>query len=181
MANSSATVVALTAEVRALMIGSRQVTLSVYRQLDTVDHTECEPFGRVRDAKDCDYRGVYVVGRHTQTGSLVRSYRKQTPYKIVINAPDVMYDWITSGNRPFERTRNYLEIPILSDGDITIWASLYKIKAGGVDHRGWEYVDPRQESQAVELVRGHLDEALLLKRQHEEWTQLPLIVLAGLR
>jgi hypothetical protein len=178
MANSSATVVALTAEVRALMIGSRQVTLSVYRQLDTVDHTECEPFGRVRDPQNVEGYGVYVVGRHVQTGSLVRSYRKKAPHKLVVVAPDVMYDWIRNGSRPFERTRNYSEIPILEDSDITIWASFYRM---AVDHRGWEYVDPEQESQAVDLVRGQLDEALLIKHQYEEWAQLPLIVLAGLR
>jgi hypothetical protein len=54
MTNSTtATVETLTAEVRVLMVGSRQVTLSVYGQLDEVGPEDIEPFGRVnpRDAR----------------------------------------------------------------------------------------------------------------------------------
>jgi hypothetical protein len=46
---TSATVELLTAQVRILQVGSRQVTLSVYRQLDQVPADEIEPFGRVHD------------------------------------------------------------------------------------------------------------------------------------
>lgn len=53
MSTNTATVETLTAEVQALMIGSRQVTLSVYRQLDEVPWDEnFSPFGRVRDKED---------------------------------------------------------------------------------------------------------------------------------
>jgi len=71
----TATVEALSAEVRVLMVGSRQVTLSVYRQLDRVPDDEIEPFGRVRDGKHegCD---VYVVGRHRETGAHCGSERR---------------------------------------------------------------------------------------------------------
>jgi hypothetical protein len=49
MSNSTtATVETLTAEVRVLMVGSRQVTLSVYSQLDAVPLMAMTPFGRVR-------------------------------------------------------------------------------------------------------------------------------------
>lgn len=74
--SNTATVETLTAEVRALMIGHRQVTLSVYRQLDFVDEAECEPFGRVNDGKQEQGYGVYVVGRHLSTGALVRAHMK---------------------------------------------------------------------------------------------------------
>lgn len=89
MSEQSARVDVLTAEVRALMVGRRQVTLSVYRQLDVVDPDEIEPFGRVRDGKDEDgldlvegivfdrdlvaRHGVHVVGRCVITGTLVRA------------------------------------------------------------------------------------------------------------
>jgi len=43
-----ATVEVLTAEVRVLQVGRRQVTLSVVRQLDWADPVDVEPFGRVR-------------------------------------------------------------------------------------------------------------------------------------
>lgn len=90
MTEQSARVDVLTAEVRTLMVGNRQVTLSVYRQLDLVEPYEIEPFGRVRDSKDDVTRrliesfvhssndpygrdGVHVVGRDVDTGALVRS------------------------------------------------------------------------------------------------------------
>jgi hypothetical protein len=64
----------LTAEMRTLMVGSRQVTMSVYNQLDEVDdHTEIEPFGRVCP-KDGYYWRTYVVGRDRKNGALVRSH-----------------------------------------------------------------------------------------------------------
>lgn len=52
MSAHEATVEVLTAEVRVLMVGSRQVTLSVYGQLDEVSPAQIRPFGRVapRDA-----------------------------------------------------------------------------------------------------------------------------------
>ena len=57
-ATTTAHVEVLTAEVRVLMVGSRQVTLSVYRQLDHVRPGHIEPFGRVRDgAEDGWVRG----------------------------------------------------------------------------------------------------------------------------
>jgi hypothetical protein len=64
--NRTATVVALTAEVRVLMVGSRQITMSVANQLDHADPAEVEPFGRVR-MKDAER----VIGRHAPTGNLV--------------------------------------------------------------------------------------------------------------
>lgn len=64
----------LTAEVRVLVIGKRQVKGGMYEQVDWVAPDLIEPFGRVRS-------GVYatpsahfeVVGRHRETGCLVRS------------------------------------------------------------------------------------------------------------
>lgn len=66
---ASATVETLTAEVRVLMVGSRQVTMSVYNQLDVMPHTCIEPFGRVNPKEG----GLWVVGRDDITGTLVRS------------------------------------------------------------------------------------------------------------
>lgn len=40
--STTATVETLTAEVRALMVGSRQVTMSVYNQLDRVPHSQID-------------------------------------------------------------------------------------------------------------------------------------------
>lgn len=86
--SNSATVETLTAEVLVLMVGNRQVTLSVYRQLDSVPKTASEiehfeAFGRVRTGKtltiedhygfkDKFYPELELVGRDTRSGSLVR-------------------------------------------------------------------------------------------------------------
>lgn len=80
----TATVEVLTAEVRVLMVGSRQVTLSVYNQLDHVPSGGIEPFGRVHAgrshcgdgwggiSRDCPGDCIDVVGRDS-AGILVRS------------------------------------------------------------------------------------------------------------
>lgn len=62
----------LTAEVRTLVVGSRQITMSVYNQLDMVAPDEIEPFGRV-NARDVSGRWVDVIGRHAKTGVLTSS------------------------------------------------------------------------------------------------------------
>lgn len=68
-----ATVTTLTAEVRVLMVGSRQVTLSVYGQLDEVDWKEVAPFGRV-NPREAEPWQTWIVGRHRESGILVRSW-----------------------------------------------------------------------------------------------------------
>jgi len=69
---ATATVETLTAEVRVLMVGSRQVTLSVFNQLDVVCWAQLEqpPFGRVSPRQS--RRGcLHLVGKHCETGTLV--------------------------------------------------------------------------------------------------------------
>lgn len=67
----AATVEMLTAEVRVLMVGSRQITLSVFRQLDWVPQAKCEVMGRINDG---DADAHLLIGRHRDTGILVRSF-----------------------------------------------------------------------------------------------------------
>jgi hypothetical protein len=69
---ATATVETLTAEVRTLVVGSRQVTMSVYSQLDFVEPDEIEAWGRVRP-RDGLAGWIYLVGRRIQGGDLVRS------------------------------------------------------------------------------------------------------------
>lgn len=63
---STATVTTVTAEVRTLTVGSRQITMSVANQLDHAPRSMVEPMGRVR-LKD----RVELIGRHTTDGTLV--------------------------------------------------------------------------------------------------------------
>lgn len=52
---TTATIETLTAEVRTLVLGSRQITLSVAKQLDIIPLSRLRIFGRVHISKDCDY------------------------------------------------------------------------------------------------------------------------------
>lgn len=70
----TATVEVLTAEVRVLMVGSRQVTLSVYRQLDCVPVGDIEPFGRVNDGDHL----LSIVGLARSDSSLAKSTIRRT-------------------------------------------------------------------------------------------------------
>jgi hypothetical protein len=65
-----ATVEVLTAEVRLLQVGRRQVTLSVVRQLDWADPADVVPFGRVRT-------GDNLPGRPRAIDSMASSRVKQ--------------------------------------------------------------------------------------------------------
>jgi hypothetical protein len=51
--SESASVEVLSAEVRVLQVGNRQITRSVYRQLDEATSERSEPFGRrvLRDTR----------------------------------------------------------------------------------------------------------------------------------
>ena len=61
----------LTAEIRVLQVGSKPVTLSAARQLDSVDGAAIKPFGRVRvDPKPADGL-IEVIG--SVSGILARS------------------------------------------------------------------------------------------------------------
>ena len=64
----------LTAEVRVLMVGSRQITVSVARQLDQIEPGDIEPFGRVRTGArkpDSAIDVVEVIGA-ARDGALAR-------------------------------------------------------------------------------------------------------------
>ncbi len=77
MTTTAARVEVLTAEVRVLMVGSRQVTLSVYGQLDRVALHTMTPFGRVsvkrRSDPDDPWCQIDVVGAD-RGGALVASH-----------------------------------------------------------------------------------------------------------
>ena len=69
---NTATVETLTAEVRVLMVGNRQITMSVAKQLDEVPFAEIEVFGRVC-LGGFGPAGIQLIGRSIKTGALVLS------------------------------------------------------------------------------------------------------------
>jgi hypothetical protein len=82
---ATAAVEVLTAEVRVLMVGSRQVTLSVARQLDIASPAEIEAFGRIRADHKAPEDRIEVIG--SAAGTLARSqitpqtFRCDGPYR----------------------------------------------------------------------------------------------------
>jgi hypothetical protein len=184
--SETATVEVLTAEVRVLQVGSRQVTMSVYRQLDRVDPDEIEPFGRVRDGSD-DPAWVYVVGRHVDTGALARSWRERHPTGSGCNVSDLV-----SVGLACARVGGILVV----DGVSTpVWwvdseAERCGATSDGETHPGdrwsavcagwhWRSAAARVEAErrVREMRRALADEAVGAR----DWARLPLIVLAGLR
>jgi hypothetical protein len=130
--STMATVEVLTAEVRTLMVGSRQVTLSVYNQLDEVEYPDIEPFGRVR-AKGSMPAVIQVVGR-SPGGHLVRSSIPSEPWEI-----DGL-GYVPENSDFLHARRIYV---------------------------GWQSADAEQRADMRSVAA--------------EWSDLPLIVLAGLR
>jgi hypothetical protein len=72
---TTATVKLLQAEVRVLLVGNRQVSLSMAKQLDHAPLEEIEPFGRLKLPGLPRGVSYCAVGRHKSTGALVLSRR----------------------------------------------------------------------------------------------------------
>jgi hypothetical protein len=70
----TATVEVLTAEVRVLMVGSRQITKSVFMQLDWVKPDDVDPMGRVEPFST--HVQTAIIGASRFDGSLVRALVK---------------------------------------------------------------------------------------------------------
>ena len=90
------TVEVLRAEVRVLMVGTRQLTLSVFRQLDFVPWEECGLMGRVQDPREKDSGWFFAIGVSRADGSLVRTWlRKQAPPAGLIDEDgrNTLEDW----------------------------------------------------------------------------------------
>ena len=139
MNKTTATVETLTAQVRVLMVGSRQVTLSVARQVDEVSSDSIKPFGRIRTNTKRSFAvedSIEVIGCD-EDGSLVRSKEELTTYRC--------------------GSRNY----------------------GGHVVYGSREAMERQCSNYPQCRGDHFWQAA--GDRWEEWSELDLIVLAGLK
>lgn len=181
-----ATVEVLTAEVRTLMIGNRQVTQSVFNQLDMVASTEIEPFGRVnvRGASD---KQVTVVGRDLRDGSLVASTafdNSGTRVKFTVS----FGRWLVL--RSTRWSGNWLRILEQGGYEAIVDDVILEDPIGEPDLARcdedvppgkWRYVDAdarvRVQAEAAAAIEARVAERL----RYKEWAALPLIVLAGLR
>lgn len=190
----TATVEVLTAEVRTLVVGNRQITQSVYRQLDAVEPEHIQPFGRVHEAKALGQ--LHVVGRSRLDGTLVRS-AMTSGYGREHFVTDVVPDELGVVFRLHEQGESYTLWPPV--GHIVVVGQRGAMKVGwlaraGYAESGKRYVnDPHMGDHEVGWISDEmgraarpfidpvLDEMTEARDLRVAWEQLPLIVLAGLR
>lgn len=193
MSETIASVNVLTAEVRTLMVGRRQVTLSVYRQLDEVPDSEIEPFGRVRDSKD-DEDLICIVGIHAGSGSLVRASRPRQGASIELHISGPRWSYHSS------RLPGVTRVDVLQRDNFTVYARLgdsaspappreEMVLGGHAKPYGssrdyeepWWFVSRDAEAQVLAGAEVQVAAARTRKDAAVAWEALPLIVLAGLR
>jgi hypothetical protein len=166
-----ATVEVLTAEVRVLQVGRRQVTLSVVRQLDWADPADVVPFGRVRT-------GDNLPGRPRVIGSTGSSrVGQQTAIEVVGSAAGALVrsvSWrsvltCTSGGasacpevRALNSELDHFKVRGQPPSPVTPGYQQALDRYIAHDVHDWTRYDPDQHT-------------------YEMWEALPLIVLAGLK
>jgi len=185
----TAEVEVLTAEVRVLMVGSRQVTLSVARQLDTVPLDQLVPFGRVRTGHEEWDEGT-VIGKHHATGVLVRARYALEPSPVVPVVTGDLAGLLAVCPRA-HRFAHHLGGPAY-DRPITVryrdrilrvdYAVTESLPDDGRHHHcvvtGCDACDAHGLDAALRACIAAHDRTVALHRQQRA---LPLIVLAGLR
>jgi hypothetical protein len=160
----------LTAEVRVLQVGRRQVTLSVVRQLDWAEAADVEPFGRVRtsDKPPGRIRAISASG-----SSQVKS---ATPIEIVGSASGVLV-----------RSVCWRTVLTCTSGGDAACAEIRAINAElrrHVDRTGLPRMTPEYHRVSDKFSAHGVHDWIRYdpdQQTYEKWEALPLIVLAGLR
>jgi hypothetical protein len=200
----TATVETLTAEVRVLMIGSRQITMSVFKQLDHRPVEEIEAFGRVSiPVKEDGFVGVDVTGCSSTDGTLVRAWVERPAWYSEI--PDAFGHWAyhNNGNKRsyyrmaeygiyhlrWKSTRASVRCPLPSSLDLP--AAAWREDRTLCNWLDAEYRHRRYLGELCDLpalrrawdndVREELAELTAAQERCDELCALPLIVLAGPR
>jgi len=165
-----ATVEVLTAEVRVLQVGRRQVTLSVVRQLDWADPADVEPFGRVRT-------GDSPPGRVRAIDSSGSNRAKSVPIEIIGSAAGVLV-----------RSVSWRAVLTCTSGGESacpeiraIHADLDRYKTRGQPP---QHMTPQYQQALDRLSEHYVHDWICFdpdQQTYEKWESLPLIVLAGLR
>lgn len=176
----TATVETLTAEVRVLMVGSRQVTLSVARQLDIVPLAELTVFGRVKINQDKINRDKdYVIGSDRDGRLAISEYYGNPMSTPFITRRDLVGSRIT-----------VCRTEVISDGQV--YSLNYRGRRIEVETNAAQQCDVEHTSSTDGCGTWHangLDDQIqrsiiaydaMVARQKDA-AQSPLIVLAGLR
>jgi hypothetical protein len=195
-----------TAEVRTLTVGSRQVTMSVYSQLDHAAPDDITPFGRVEPRNALD-EWVYVAGRHHETGVLVRSSLPYTTWGVRANRKAFEDDlWrlrpdfgsaLLTGPPPlvYEYRGEQAELAALRRPIGVVRLLMLNDAAAEFDNaalgagQGWEGLPGEEAKQRraawearASAIRERFDREFgEMSLIAERWLQLPKIILARLR
>lgn len=175
---NTATVETLTAEVRVLMVGSRQVTLSVAKQLDVVALADLTTFGRVKLGLDYDY----VIGADVHGRLALATYKRYGlrggPW---INGEDLGGQKVIVC-KARARSDGYLRLRYRRDREIQVHSgamqgcevsehdSFTRDRCGSWDTNGCD--------DHLEFAIAQYDAEVA---RHKAAAEAPLIVLAGLR
>lgn len=177
MGIATATIETMTAEVKTLQVGNRQVTLSVYRQLDKVSFDCIKPFGRVRDSQDKDENSLYIVGCDS-AGNLVRSSLgiDDLP-KVEVDVSDLIVVGARYLGNEIEMVNNSgLRFSYIFDDDI---AKVCDLHSGCAT---WHWLSEDEEAETERWLRRECELSKHSKIEtFRQWYGLPLIVLAGMR
>lgn len=181
---AEAMITTLTAEVRTLVVGSRQVTLSVAKQLDVVPLADLTVMGRVRISSDY----TYVIGTAGDGSLAVARYQKPWfPGPRYINADDLTGK-VTVCQRLSSDVRGDYHLDVQGVGFRLDSSAAQHCTIPG--HERWR--NPRQECdgwtappevmiQIKAAVGTKLRDEIATAARNKSAAAAPLIVLAGLK
>lgn len=179
---TTATIETLTAEVRTLVLGSRQITLSVAKQLDIIPLARLSVFGRVRISKDRDY----VIGADNDgTLALAKYYPEWRPALSFITADDLQGGHIIVCSGQIERDVGTYRLCFIGE--------TFEVAADATQPCGIEGHKPYLHEKCEGWRTNGCDVLISTSLQRQEdlntikrariraAVEAPLIVLAGLR
>jgi hypothetical protein len=160
----------LTAEVRVLQVGRRQVTLSVVRQLDWAEAADVVPFGRVRTG-DKPPGGVRAISSFGSS-----QVKSATPIEIVGSTSGVLVRSVS--------WRTVLTCTGGGDGACPEIQAIDAERRRHVDRSGLPRMSPEYHRLMDKTAAHDVHDWTRYdpdQQTYEKWEALPLIVLAGLR
>jgi hypothetical protein len=182
----TATVETLTAEVRCLMVGSRQVTLSVAKQLDIIPLKDIRVFGRVKvNVSGTKYgNDRYVIGADPSGDLCMAEYSGLPAYTpwfgkgdtAVIGPVTVCRSVMTDTYEHDTYTLSLEGIRFQIDRAATIPCKGHSYNPGEKCDPVWSATPPLWPALQAERQRALEDKARNVAAE-----QAPLIVLAGLK
>lgn len=190
MSGATATVELLTAEVRVLQVGSRQVTQSVAKQLDRVPLTTLEIFGRIRLGED-----RLVIGRAADGTLAVSAYSEHYREPLLVAFLEDLAEpltlchffiWRNGGGRahaPADAADD--DVRVMVDSQL-VWLASGAYTDAGCEHYSRDeqcvqQVSDENMQRLHELVIAHHERVAVERAANGAAACAPLIVLAGLR